>query len=191
MALLYDNGLVVAVIAQSGEEDTPAEQRDLQGLDIEVYAVCSPGVCSDDERDDRRQRSVEVGNEEDGYGERDDAIAEEYAATRRELLAHTTRLAISYLLDAANIPAEPRVRVGTPLNWAMVAHPHTGRRRWPTAAFHAPQVLSPASMQLTAVSTAMLKAMPFHGWCMALILCVVKYLGRGVCVLCFVWISRH
>lgn len=67
------------MVSEAGEEDAATEQGDLQGLDVEVYAIGVPGVGSEGQGNERGECPVEVGEEEDGEDERADAVAEEDA----------------------------------------------------------------------------------------------------------------
>jgi hypothetical protein len=55
----------VSVVSDILEEDTPAEERDLQGLDVNVGVVVPPCVPADAIRDDCAEKAVEVAEEED------------------------------------------------------------------------------------------------------------------------------
>lgn len=53
----------MAVVANVLEEDATAEERDLQGLDVDVGAVCAPCVGPDGVRHKRREQAIEVEEE--------------------------------------------------------------------------------------------------------------------------------
>jgi hypothetical protein len=57
---------IVAMVPDVLEEDATAEKRNLEGLDINVGMISSPGVGADGIGDNGRKYAVEVGEEEDG-----------------------------------------------------------------------------------------------------------------------------
>lgn len=56
----------MAVVADVLEEQAASEERDLQGLDVDVGVVGAPGVGANAIRYERRKQAVEVEEEEDG-----------------------------------------------------------------------------------------------------------------------------
>lgn len=66
MPILYEYGLVVAVISKTDEEDAAAEYGDLESLDIDVNPVLMPCPCAYSPRDGRCYHSVKVEQKEDG-----------------------------------------------------------------------------------------------------------------------------
>ena len=60
VAVVYKYGLVVAVVADVFEEDAATEERDLEGLDVDVGAVCAPCVGSDGVGHEGGKQAIEV-----------------------------------------------------------------------------------------------------------------------------------
>ena len=57
--------LIVSIISEAREEDSPSQERDLKGLDIDVYAVSVPGPSSQTVGDEGRKDSIEIEEEKE------------------------------------------------------------------------------------------------------------------------------
>jgi hypothetical protein len=64
VAILDVEGLVHAVIPKAREEDSTAQKRDLKGLEVDIYAVSTPGVGANSVCDEPGEHAVEVEEEE-------------------------------------------------------------------------------------------------------------------------------
>lgn len=76
--MLYEKGLVGAMVAQAGEEDAPRQQRYLQGPNVDVYPILAPGPCADAVGDDRCEESVEVEEEEGSENAAEQEVDQEF-----------------------------------------------------------------------------------------------------------------
>lgn len=47
IAIMYQYGLILTVVAQAFEEYTTREKGELKRLDINVDTIAVPGICSD------------------------------------------------------------------------------------------------------------------------------------------------
>lgn len=63
---MYKYGLVVTVVTDVFEENAAAEERDLQGLNVDIGTVCTPCVGSDGIGHEGGKQAIEV--EEEKYG---------------------------------------------------------------------------------------------------------------------------
>lgn len=63
---MNQDGLVVSVVSNVFEEDSPSKQRDLKSLDVEIDTEVMPGICSDGIRHEGSEKPIEVEEEEHG-----------------------------------------------------------------------------------------------------------------------------
>jgi hypothetical protein len=62
---MHQYRLIVAVVTYVLEEETTAEQRDLERVDVDIRAECAPCVCAYAVGHEGREEAVEVEEEED------------------------------------------------------------------------------------------------------------------------------
>jgi hypothetical protein len=62
---MHQDRLIVAVVPDVLEEYAPAQQRDLESLDVDVGVEVVPRVGADSVRDKGREQAIEVEEEED------------------------------------------------------------------------------------------------------------------------------
>lgn len=63
---MNDDGFIMSMIAQLLEEDSSSKQRYLQCLYVYIRSEVAPCVCAYAVRDECREKSIEVAEEEDG-----------------------------------------------------------------------------------------------------------------------------
>ena len=77
---MYQDCLVVTMIAYVLEEEAAAEQRNLKGGDVDVGVKGAPCVCAYGIGDEGCEQAVEVEEEEDGQDTTYEQFNEEYPA---------------------------------------------------------------------------------------------------------------
>jgi hypothetical protein len=75
---MYQDRLIVAMVAYILEEEPAAEQRDLERGDVDVRAKRAPCVCAYAVGDESREEAVEVEEEEDGQNAAYEEFNQEY-----------------------------------------------------------------------------------------------------------------
>src|SRR6201995_1647461 len=77
MALVHEHGDVVGVVANTLEEDPPAQEADLQGRYVDICAIFVPSVGADAVGYDGVEELVEVQEEEQGEDAADEQLNQE------------------------------------------------------------------------------------------------------------------
>lgn len=94
MAVVYKNGLIVAVVSDGLEEQSSTQEGDLERGDVDVCSVLVPGVCADGIAQDGGKQTIEVEEEEEGqyhaHNDVDEEDPVEAAVTAQRLGRETT-----------------------------------------------------------------------------------------------------